>query len=542
MASWLPAVAVATLAIVAFAVLTPLAVLAYLYVFDRRQRQHSVLRNYPLLGKLRYFLEAIGPELRQYFFDADHEGKPFDRVDFQTIVRAGKYATTLIGYGSKRDFEAPGYYLRNALFPLEIEELRADNSEPVSTWKYESREFLFSRRERFVETKLDPWLLLPEDAVVVGPRCREPWRLRGQVGCSGMSFGALGANAIRAISLGLAQVGGSWMNTGEGGLSPYHLAGGVDIVAQIGPGLFGYRNRDGSFSWDELRKKAEIPAVRAFELKTAQGAKIRGGHLPGPKVTPEIAAIRLLEPWKSVDSPNRFREFHDVPSMCDFIERIREATGKPVGVKVVVGGPDALDELARYMAESGTGPDFITVDGGEGGSGATYAEMADSMGLPVKTAIVFADDSLRRYGVRERVTLVASGKLFSPDRIAVALALGADLVQIARGMMISVGCIGTQRCHLNTCPVGVATTDPRLQRALVVEEKRWRVTNYVATLRHGLFTLAAAAGLPSPRHFRREHVMYQDARGLTRPVSEIHPYPEPLAAGRTKRRRAGAGA
>jgi glutamate synthase domain-containing protein 2 len=256
-----------------------------------------------------------------------------------------------------------------------------------------------------------------------------------------------------------------------------------------------------------------MPQVRAFELKLAQGAKIRGGHLPAAKVTPEIAGIRGLEPYKDVDSPNRFHEFNDVPGMVTFIERIREEGGKPVGVKLVLGDATSLDELCAYMAGTGTGPDFITIDGGEGGSGATYSELADSVGLPIHSALLIADDTLRRYGVRDRVTLIASGKLLTPDRIAVALGMGADLVNVARGFMISVGCIGAQQCHTNRCPVGVATTDPRFQQALVVDEKKYRAANYVVASRHGLYVITAALGLLSPTQIRREHVVYRDHFG-----------------------------
>jgi len=314
------------------------------------------------------------------------------------------------------------------------------------------------------------------------------------------------------------------MNTGEGGLSDYHLKGDVDIIAQIGSGLFGVRTKEGEFSWDLLKEKAENPKVKAFELKLAQGAKTRGGHVDGKKVTPEIAKIRNVEPYKTINSPNRFNEFSDVPSMFDFIEKIREHSGKPVGIKIVVGGNDSVEELASYMKESGKGPDFITVDGSEGGSGATFQDLADGIGLPIKSAIMIADDTLRRHGVRDRVKLIASGKLFTPDRVAVVLGMGADLVNIARGFMISAGCIMAQRCHTNTCPAGVATTDNHLQQALVIEEKKYRVTNFILTMRQGLFRMAASAGIDSPTKFERQHVMYKDDKGITYSMNEIYNY------------------
>jgi glutamate synthase (ferredoxin) len=516
--------------IVALVVVVPLLLVLYLYWFDRRQRQHSILRSYPILGRLRYLFEGMGPELRQYFFDEDNDGKPFSRVEFTEVVKSSKYLERLIGFGSKRDFDAPGFYLRNSMFPTLERDMRYDRTAQVRTRRYVTdAEGLFTRNEHAEAVEANPWLLCEEDAVIIGARCAHPFAARGLVGMSAMSYGALGDRAIRALSAGIGLAGGSWMNTGEGGLSPHHLSGGADLICQIGPGKFGYREVDGTFSFVELKSKARLPRVKAFELKLAQGAKIRGGHLPGPKVTPEIAAIRGLEPWKDVDSPNRFEEFSDVPGLIDFVERIREATGKPVGIKVVMGDDASLDELAAYMAMSGAGPDFITVDGGEGGSGATYSELADSVGLPIASALLIVDDALRRHGVRERVTVIASGKLLTPDRQAVALGMGADLVNVARGFMISVGCIGAQRCHTNRCPVGVATTDPEFQQALVVEEKQYRAANYVMASRHGLYTIAAALGLTSPTQIRREHVVYRDDRGRVHNLAHWHPYPEEAA-------------
>jgi len=316
------------------------------------------------------------------------------------------------------------------------------------------------------------------------------------------------------------------MNTGEGGLSPHHLEGGSDIVFQIGPGLFGVRDDAGEWDWQLFERQAEVPQVRGFELKLHQGAKIRGGHVEAEKVTPEIAAIRRVPVGRAIDSPNRFRMFRSVDDVLDHVAAMRERGGKPVGLKIVVGGPGSVDELAAAIARRGDGPDWLTVDGGEGGSGATYREMADSMGLPTRSGIVTVDDALRAHGVRERVRLFASGKLFSADRIALALSLGADAVALARPLMISVGCIQALRCHTNRCPVGVATTDESLMGALVVEEKQYRVLNYLVTLRAGLASLAAAAGLHCPTEFVRHHAVYKDAYGRTRSAEDLFPYPE----------------
>jgi len=500
--------------IIILLILVPLAFFLYLYLFDAKQTQHAVLRNYPVLGKVRYILEKIGPEMRQYLFDHDTEGKPFSREDYQNVVLPAKYLTNMISFGSKRDFDREGYFIRNAMFPKQREEMRVDNTVLIDTKKYKIiDDDLFKRKEQFIDAKAKPWLLTEEDAIVIGPNCRNPFVVRGQIGMSGMSYGALGNRAITALSNGLGMAQGTWMNTGEGGLSPYHLKGGVDIILQIGPGLFGVRTKDGKMDFEELKRKAEIPQVKAIELKLAQGAKTRGGHLEGSKVTPEIAEIRKLEPWKTADSPNRFHEFHDIPSMFQFISQIREVTGLPVGIKIVVGNVSDLESLADFMKKTGEGPDFITVDGSEGGTGATYQELADSVGLPIKPAIMLLHRTLIKYGVRDRVKIIASGKLFTPDRIAVALGMGADLVNIARAFMMTVGCIMAQRCHTNTCPVGVATTDPKLQKALVIEEKQYRVLNYLLTLREGLFTTAAAAGVSSPVELNASHVAYQDDKG-----------------------------
>ncbi len=489
---------------------------------DLSQDQHSISRNFPVLSRVRYLSEHVSPELKQYFFEGDHEGKPFSRIDFQFIVKAGKYAKTIIAFGSKRNFEKPGFYIRNAFFAKQLTDLEADNQDLIETKKYViDKETLISRKEHKEAGQLKPWKYTDQDAIVIGKEtCRFPFTLKSPVAMSGMSYGALGDHAISTLSYGLKDAN-TYMNTGEGGLSPHHLKGGADIIVQIGPAKFGFRNPDGTFSWEELRKKSEIPQVKAFEIKLGQGAKIRGGHIEGSKVTPEIASIRGVEPYKTIDSPNRFEEFYDMDSMMDFIEQIRSESGKPVGIKLVVGSEETFEELAEYIAKTNRHPDFITIDGGEGGTGATYQAMADSVGLPIKPALMIAQRVLKKYGVRDKVTLIASGKLFSPDRIAVALSMGADIVQIARGLMIAVGCIGAQKCHSNECPVGVATTDPKLQKALVVDEKRYRVTNYITTLREELFMLSAAAGITTPRQLNEKHIVYVNKAFQVKTMSQL---------------------
>ncbi len=505
----------------------PLGFTVWLYRHNRRQTQSSLLRGkHWFLGPLRYLIEKIGPELRFYITDDDNAGRPISRVKFVAIVKAAKYLNTLISYGSKRDFAAPGLYLQNTLFPPLTSEMAVDHPDSIPTRKYTiEADTLFMRFEKLKPENVRPWLLADEHAITVGPEARRPWRLKGLIGTSRMGYGALGPNAVSALSRGVGMAGGSWLNTGEGGLSPYHLLGGGDIIFQFGAGLFGVRDKSGQMDWEQLREKARIPQVRAIEIKLMQGAKIRGGHVEGSKVTPEIAAIRNVEPYTPINSPNRIPGVDTMPRLFDFIERVRDTTGLPVGVKLVIGGQDGLEEFCAEFRRRGTGPDFITVDGAEGGSGATYKEMADSLGLPIYSAIIIADDTLRAYGLRDKVKLIASGRLHLPDEQAIALALGADLIAAARAFMITIGCIMTQKCHSNECPVGVATTDPAMQRALFVEEKMYRVVNYLITVRAGHFSTAAACGLTSPTQFTRSHVVFKDADYTVRNCADLFPRP-----------------
>ncbi|VEF48932.1 putative flavoenzyme [Bacillus freudenreichii] len=512
MTEWL---ALIILGIMALFIIVPLITFSWIYILDRRQKEHSVLRNYPVLGNVRYFLENIGPELRQYLFANNREGKPFSRHQYENVVKAGKYKERIHAFGSERDFEESGFYIRNAMFPKLNEELRIDQEPKIKTKLYLiDHEGLFNRKEHREDALVDPHYLADEDAVIIGERtCRMPFKAKGLVGQSAMSYGSLGKRAVTALSRGLGLAGGTWMNTGEGGLCKYHLEGEVDVIMQIGPGLFGVRTIEGDFSWELFKQKSEIEKIKAFELKLAQGAKTRGGHILGEKVTPEIAGIRNVTPWKTIDSPNRFREFHDTSSLMNFVEELREVGGKPVGMKIVVGSKAEVEMLVREIAECGKLPDFITIDGGEGGTGATFQELSDAAGLPLFTALPLLDEMLKKYGIRDKLKIIASGKLVTPDKVAYALCLGADLVNTARGMMISVGCIMAQVCHNNTCPVGVATTDPRREKALIIEEKMYRVTNYIISLREGLFNLAASAGIDSPAGFNEEHLMFKSQSG-----------------------------
>ncbi len=505
--------------IVTILVVIAIACVSFL-IFDRRQKQHSVLRNYPVLARVRYFFESIGPELRQYLFLNDNEDKPFSRDQYQHIVLAGKYNARATSFGSELNYD-DGFYLNNAMFPKQRTELAIDNDTLISTFVYEiQRESLFSRKETLKTTDISPYYLDEAHYIKIGGNIEHPYFAKRLVGQSGMSFGALGSKAITALSKGLGRAG-TWMNTGEGGLSSYHLAGEADIIFQIGPGLFGVRHHDGSFSKEAFLKKAHHPRIKMFEIKLAQGAKTRGGHIDGQKVTEEVAEIRNVRPYETINSPNRFDFINSPKDLLEWIETLRDLSQKPIGFKIVVGNPDDVKKLVMTMIELDIFPDFITVDGGEGGTGSTFQELQDGVGLPLFTALPIVDGLLKANGIRHKVKIFASGKLVTPDKVAIALALGADLVNIARGMMISVGCIMSRQCHKNTCPVGVATTDPKKERALVVEEKEYRVTNYITSLHEGLFNIAAAVGVSSPTEIGPEHVTIKNKSGT---IQSIHDY------------------
>ncbi|KXA44682.1 glutamate synthase domain protein [Staphylococcus simulans] len=479
---------------------------------DKRQQQHSVLRNYPVLARVRYFFEKIGPELRQYLFSEDTKGKPFSRSQYTDIVKAGKYKSRMTSFGTQTDYET-GFFIQNTMFPKQATEMRIDQSTLISTFVYKvDNERLFDREEHRDPEKVDPYYLSDEDAIVLGEDLKYPYKVKRLVGQSGMSYGALGKNAITALSMGLGRAG-TWMNTGEGGLSDHHRKGGGDIIFQIGPGLFGVRKANGEFDLEKFKQKAAIDQVKAFEVKLAQGAKTRGGHMEGAKVTEEIAKIRSVEPGKTINSPNRFEFIHNYDDLLDWIMDLKEAAQKPVGFKIVVSHVDEIEDLVRTMKQRQQYPSFITIDGGEGGTGATYQELQDSVGLPLFTALPIVTGMLEKYGIRDKMKIFASGKLVTPDKIAIALGLGADLVNVARGMMISVGCIMSQQCHLNTCPVGVATTNPKLERGLFVNEKNYRVTNYITSLHEGLFNLAAAVGVESPTEITQDHLILKNPNG-----------------------------
>src|SRR5690625_1483367 len=551
----------------------------YLFIKDKYQKQHAILKTHPILGRLRYIFEMIGPEFRQYWFLNDKEGRPVDRDTMETIAKAGKYANTVIGFGSKKDFSKTSFYLTNSMFPLNVDELSVDNDPPIKTYTYQIlNESLTSRKEKLNQTVVKPWYLTDENQIIIGKDREHPFHVKGLVGVSAMSYGALSKSAVKALAQGVAISGGSFMNTGEGGISPYHLSKvyeinnanqelvdrlsekivdfvtenpncshfdlenrfgkGVmfhvdqlvsqqvltekkpDLIFQIGSGLFGAR-KDGKYCEETFLTNALRPEVKAIELKLAQGAKVRGGKLPKEKITPEIAKIRGIEMGKDVESPNRFPLFNDLDGLFHWITHWQEITGKPVGIKVVAGDNNSFESFARHMKKTGQGPDFIAIDGAEGGTGATYQEMADSLGLPIYSGIHILNNTLRKYGVRDQVKIFASGMLATADKMAVALALGADLIYVARAAMNTVGCINAAKCHTNLCPVGITSHLPHLEAGVVVQEKRFRTANYLRTMREGLFMLGASCGIDSPSKFSNRHIALRETNNDVNKLEEV---------------------
>ena len=466
--------------------------LVFLFISDISQKKHGVLRNYPIVGHLRYFFEQLGEYFRQYFFAGDRDEMPFNRSTRGWVYRLAKNEGGVIGFGSTYDLHQSGALIFvNHPFPV-LEEERLPT----------------------------PSLLLGEGYAKI------PFEGRSIVNISGMSFGAISAPAVRSLSRGAA-VAGCWMDTGEGGLSPYHLEGGCDIIMQIGTAKYGLRDAQGNLSPDRLVELSKV--VKAFEIKLSQGAKPgKGGVLPGKKVTAEIAQIRGIPEGRDSISPNRHRDISNMNELLDKIAWIRDLTGRPVGVKTAIGGWRFMNELAEAANRRGLefAPDFLAIDGGEGGSGAAPQALADHMGLSIDEALPRVVDSLIESGLRQRVRVIAAGKLITSARAAWALAAGADFINTARGFMFSLGCIQALRCHQNTCPTGVTTHNKRLQRALVVEEKYLRVANYCNGINREIDMIAHSCGVRHARDLRREHVRIMQANQQSIALNMLYPYPE----------------
>jgi glutamate synthase domain-containing protein 2 len=470
-----------------------IAALVFLFISDITQKKHGVLRNYPVVGHLRYFFEQLGEYFRQYFFSGDRDEMPFNRATRGWVYRLAKNEGGTIGFGSTYNLHTPGALIFvNHPFPV-LEEERLPT----------------------------PSLLLGEGY------CRDPFEAKSIVNVSGMSFGAISAPAVRALSRGAA-VAGCWMDTGEGGLSPYHLEGGCDVVMQIGTAKYGVRDPQGNLSPERLIELARV--VKAFEIKLSQGAKPgKGGVLPGKKVTAEIAHIRGIPEGRDSISPNRHRDIANMPELLERLAWIRDLTGRPVGVKTAVGGWKFMHDMAEVVHRRGMefAPDFLVIDGGEGGSGAAPQALADHMSLSIEEALPRVVDALIETGLKQRVRVVASGKIVTSARAAWALCVGADFVNTARGFMFSLGCIQALRCHQNTCPTGVTTHNKRLQRALVVEEKYLRVANYANNMNREIDMIAHSCGVRHARELKREHVRIVQASGQSVALNMLYPYPEP---------------
>jgi glutamate synthase domain-containing protein 2 len=466
-----------------------LAVLV-MYVVDKTQTTHAIRRNFPVIGRFRYLFEHLGEFFRQYFFALDREEMPFNRAQRSWVYRAAKGVDNTVAFGSSLNLTPPGTKIFvNCPYPVLDQDIA--ETQPLR----------------------------------IGPYAEKPYDAPSIFNVSAMSFGALSKPAVQALSRGSA-IAGNWLNTGEGGLSPWHLEGGCDIVFQIGTAKYGVRDEDGNLSDDKLREVAAHEQVRMFELKLSQGAKPgKGGILPGEKVTEEIATIRGIPVGEASISPNRHPDVDSAADLLDLVERIRCVTGKPVGFKAVVGAYGWLDDLFQEVRRRGieSAPDFITVDSGDGGTGAAPMSLIDNVGLTIRESLPLIVDMLKHYDLRDRIRIVASGKLINPADAAWALCMGADFVNAARGYMFALGCIQALQCNKNTCPTGVTTHDKKLQRGLVPEDKARRVARYSETMRKEIGVIAHSCGVREPRQLRRYHCRVVQDDGRSKPLDEIYP-------------------
>ncbi len=466
-----------------------LLVVAGMYVIDVTQKKHAVRRNFPVIGRFRYLFEHLGEFFRQYFFAMDREEMPFNRAERSYVYRAAKGEDQTIAFGSTRDYRNGGTtYFVNCPFAT----LDTDTADPQN--------------------------------VTVGPYCSTPYTTESFFNVSGMSFGAISRPAVLALSNG-ARKAGCWLNTGEGGLSPYHLEGGADLVFQIGTAKYGVRGPDGSLSDERLAEVAAHESVRMFELKLSQGAKPgKGGILPAEKVTDEIARIRVIEPGEASISPNRHPEVQTTSDLLDMIDRIRRVTGKPTGFKTVIGAYGWIDQMLEEVNARGveSAPDFITVDSGDGGTGAAPMSLMDYVGMPIRESLPLVVNALERHGLRQRVRVVASGKMVTPGEVAWALCAGADFVVSARGFMFALGCIQALQCNKNTCPTGVTTHDPDLQKGLDPANKAERVYRYATALKKEVSIIAHSCGVKEPRQLRRFHCRIMLDTGTSVPLDELY--------------------
>jgi glutamate synthase domain-containing protein 2 len=454
---------------------------ALLAIYDINQKKHTIRHNFPIVGNIRYFLESFGPELRQYIVANNREELPFNRQQRAWIYSSAKQENNFQGFGTDQDITSAGYiFIKPALLPLKLSPDNPNYNNPYTA----------------------------PGAKVIGNfhKRRKPYHPPSIVNISGMSFGSLSAAAIESMNKG-AKKFGCYHNTGEGGLSPYHKFG-ADVVVNIGTSYFGVRDNNGNFVMEKLVKLVEDnPFVRMLELKLSQGAKPgKGGVLPAAKITAEIAEIRHVEMGKDVISPASHSAFSDIPTMVDFIEAMAAETGLPVGIKSAVGKLELWAQLADHMLETGKGPDFITIDGGEGGTGAAPPSFADHVSLPFVYGFSKVYQIFQRRGLTSRITFIASGKLGLPESAVMAFAMGADLVNVGREAMLSIGCIQAQICHTNRCPSGVATQSKWLQAGIDTALKSERFYNYITSLTKEILEISHAAGYEHPCQFTMEDV------------------------------------
>lgn len=473
-----------------------LVAVAVMYVIDVRQTRHTLRRNYPVLGRFRYFFEHIGVFFRQYFFALDREEMPFNRAQRAWVYRAAKNEDSTVAFGSTLNLNTPGSVIFNsAIFPPLDEEVQ------------------------------------PPSARVIGPHCRQPYTPGSLFNISAMSYGAISRPAVQALSRG-AKLAGCWLNTGEGGLSPHHLSGGCDIVFQIGTAKYGVRTPTGELSHERLRELAAIEQIRMFEIKLSQGAKPgKGGILPGAKVTEEIATIRGIPAGQDSLSPNRHRDIATIDQLLDQLHMLRELTGKPVGFKTVIGTSDWLDTLCRRILERGVAdyaPDFITVDSADGGTGAAPQSLIDHVGMLLRESLPLVVDKLNEYGLRQRICVIAAGKLVTPAMVTWALCAGADFINTARGFMFALGCIQALQCNRNTCPTGITTHNPHLQQGLVPADKAERVAHYAQSVVKEVCVIAHSCGVVEPRQLRRHHARLVMENGQSVPLHLLYPDVTPV--------------
>ena len=464
--------------------------LVLLGVLDMIQTKQAIRRNFPLFGRLRYLFESIRPEIQQYFVESDTTGRPFSRMFRSVIYQRSKRVLDTTPFGTQLDVYENNYeWLSHSIGALDYFKI---NEHPRVT--------------------------------VGGPQCEQPYS-SSVFNISAMSYGSLSKNAVMALNEG-ARIGGFYHNTGEGGLTEYHLEGGGDVVWQIGTGYFGCRHPDGSFNPEAFAQKAVHPQVKMIEIKLSQGAKPgHGGILPAAKVTDEVARIRLVEMGKDIDSPPFHRSFSTPLGLLDFVSQLRTLSGgKPVGFKLCIGHRSEFVAICKAMIQTGIYPDFITVDGGEGGTGAAPLEFSNSVGMPLRDALAFVYDCLTGFDLKRYIKIIASGKIATGFDLVKNFALGADICNSARGMMMALGCIQALECNANTCPTGVATQDPGLVKGLVVAEKKVRVANFHHETVKSAGELMGAAGIKHPDQIHRVYIHRRVSPNKIETYLDSYPY------------------